>query len=161
MKIYIAHALTHATEEFRQRMFRLRDSIGRLPGARILKFNWIPGQGPDPTVNSYDNDIQHVIDADLVVVVRSEFKSEGLPMEIQKRCECGKPLLLFSPRSEKIASIVPDCIASWRKKHASNGIECELYDPLLFDNDQEIINAVQKWIALRNKSTYIENPVIL
>jgi hypothetical protein len=137
MKIYLAHALTNAPEEFRQRMFRLRDTLASIPNIEILRFAWIDGVGPKPGVNVYEYDMNCVSEADLVVAILDHF-SFGVGMEIQKRSQIKRPMLIFAPTGMKVPKIITDCLVY----HNAEGPRM-LLDPVTYSSEKDIIDFIK------------------
>ena len=142
-KIYLAHALTDASELFRLRMFALRAALNRIENVKVLEFNWKPGLGPDPKVNTYTHDMKQVRAADLMVAVVDYFSS-GVGMEIKERCHIKAPLLCFTRPDMKIPQIVRDCIAYHRSLLPPE--QDTLPDFIPYGGDDEIVFAVADWI---------------
>ncbi len=155
MKIYLAHALTGAPEEFRQRMLALRQSLNQIPGVHVLEFNWIPGVGPDRTKNTYVFDMDKVNQADLVVGIL-DHPSIGLGMEIHERCHKDTPMLLFYRIGSRVSQIVSDCITWHRDLIPPGNRDCPsgLYDPIAYSSDEDVLGMVEKWIRERGREIY-------
>jgi hypothetical protein len=142
-KLYLAHALTNASAPFAARMVTFRRTISKIPGVELLDFNWTPGKGPDPKIETYPHDMRAVMLADLSVFVLDE-NAFGVGMEIQERCRLGKPLLCFYPRSMRLTSIIPSCIRYHRTLH---GPHVDLADPVQYFLDIEMVDRVREWVS--------------
>lgn len=148
-KIYFAHALTNAPDEFRERMFRLRGRIAKIPEVTILDYNWVPGKGPLESINTFEKDQGQVRYADLLVAV-IDVTALGLGGEINCRLEIKKPLLVFFPMGTKVTRYVTDGIRHVRQhliRKGKNGIAFRDFpDPIGYANDNHIYTVVNQWV---------------
>lgn len=157
IKIYVAHALTLATESYRKKMRRLRMQIGDIPGVEILEFAWEKGPEFNRTVNVWKYDMKCVRRADLMVAVM-DFISAGTPMEIQTRCQMhGKPLMTFRRPRTTVSKIVTDCIKHYRHRlrHGKNRRHRLMADNLMpmqvYRTHEEILTIVKAWVREEKK----------
>ncbi len=155
--IYLAHALTGASKEFVDRMLALRNEINQLGGVQVLEFNWKPGKGPDKAINTYAHDMAQVRRADLMVAIL-DYPSTGLGMEILMRCQREDPILLFHQLGSPVSKMATDCIR-WYRRDPVVGSEhlSELHDPVIYYGNDEIVDAVNKW--LRAHLEHVSRPL--
>lgn len=118
-KLYIACALTHAPEEFRQMIFRLR-TLFQEAGFEILEFAW--KDGPRHDVNIYELDMYQRLDEADVVVAVCDYPSIGLGMELERAFAHHYADTTFTRRPQvfafagtdmKVSKIVPDALAHY------------------------------------------------
>ncbi|HTK33334.1 MAG TPA: hypothetical protein VL335_02175 [Candidatus Paceibacterota bacterium] len=154
IQIYLAHALTDASEAYRARMIALRNAIEAIPNVEVLRFAWIDGQGTDKTVeNIYQHDIVRATNCHLFVAVTDVF-SGGVGMELQTRCKMRRPLRVFFPKGQKLSRMITDCIEYHRLNADSSISHSELYRisldtmpaPIEYTNDDEIVWEVSDWV---------------
>ena len=150
VRIYLGHALTGAPKEFVSRMLLLRNSIKQLPDVEVLEFNWIPGLGPDPKVDTYELDSRNVRRAHLAVGIL-DYPSIGLGFELQIRIQEKLPLFCFVPQGQEVTHLLSCAIIGVRKKILEYGELTQwaggFPDPMEYANDEEIVGTIHEWVV--------------
>ncbi len=145
----MAHALSEAPVEFRQRMFLLRDKLNGLENTVVLPFAWDPVKGPAPeNCDVYMHDVVRVGTADLMVMV-CEYPSTGMGGEFERRVGLRTPLLVFTPRGKRVSRFVSDGIKQVRKSYCDEHDPNSMFewpDAFEYGTDDEIFRIISGWV---------------
>lgn len=98
LKVYVACALTHAPQEFRDQVVEFQNKL-EAEGFEVLRFQGLLGSTP---LGVYIYDLQQVLVSDLVVHLL-EFPSDGGGMEAQTAHLFRVPSLMLARRSAQIS----------------------------------------------------------
>lgn len=104
-KIYFGCALTHAPEEFKQKVRELKGKLRALPGVEVLEF---VGEKPGTPHEVYVHDIIECVGCCDLMVAICDFPSIGLGWEMGTQVARGKPLLAFGHVGSKITRLILD-----------------------------------------------------
>jgi len=133
-KIYVGCALTHATEEFRQSIEALKNSL-RAEGHEVLDFMWVSGK-TDP-VEIYKWDIENCVKNCDAFVAIADHPSLGLGFELGEAARLKKPTLVLAHTDALVARIIIGAA------EVLDSFEMERYDDL----DKDVVPLVNKWLA--------------
>lgn len=100
MKIYLAHSLTQAPEEFKQEMLELREQLKAKH--EVLEFKGLVAGTPEDV---YKHDTQCVKDCDLLLAEAS-YPAIGLGFEIAIALNLGKQILAVAKTEAKVSRLV-------------------------------------------------------
>jgi uncharacterized protein YfkK (UPF0435 family) len=105
IKIYVGCGLTHAPEDFKQKVAELKEKLASIPSVQVLKFlGLVDGTAHDVYVHDI---INCVCECDIMIAICDE-PSTGLGWEMCEQTKRGKPLLAFGHDSSKITRLVLD-----------------------------------------------------
>lgn len=105
VKVYVGCGLTHASEEFKQKVAELKEKLKLIPGVQVLEFLGLVGGTPrDVYIHDIDNCVRK---CDIMIAICDE-PSTGLGFEIAVQAGRGKPLLAFGHRDSKITRLILD-----------------------------------------------------
>lgn len=105
IKLYVGCGLTHAPEEFKQKVSELKERFKLIPGVQVLEFLG-EVEGTPRDVYVYDI-IDGVCACDIMVAICDE-PSTGLGWEMATQVSRGRPLLAFGHRNSKITRLILD-----------------------------------------------------
>lgn len=108
-KIYVGHALTHASRRFLDEMERLKQLLAA-EGFEMLSFAWRDGKPLAGVDDVYQYDLDHVEECDVFVAV-STVPSIGLGMELERAFAIRRTTLVFVERGMSLTRIVPHGLA--------------------------------------------------
>lgn len=133
-KIYVGCALTHATEEFRQSIERLKGTL-RAEGYDVLDFMWVKG-GSDP-VEIYKWDIEHCVKNCDAFVAIADHPSLGLGFELGEAARLKKPTLVLAHKDALVARIIIGAA------EVLDSFKMQRYQDL----DKDVLPLVNKWLT--------------
>ena len=100
MKIYLAHSLTQAPEEFKTEMVKLRELLKT--EHEVLEFKGLVAGTPEDV---YHHDVQCVKDCDLLLAEVS-YPAIGLGFEIATALQINKKVLAVAKQDAKVSRLV-------------------------------------------------------
>ncbi|HVS79118.1 MAG TPA: hypothetical protein VHD84_02425 [Candidatus Saccharimonadales bacterium] len=134
-KLYVGCALTHATEEFRASIEKLKGTL-RAEGYVILDFFWVKEADPTPK-DVFEWDIRNCVKNCDGFVAICDHPSLGLGYELAEAANLGKPILGVAHKDTKVTRLIlgaADVLPNF---------QFERYGNL----DKDIVPLVNKWLA--------------
>lgn len=105
IKIYVGCGLTHASEDFKQKVAELKNKLKTIPKVQVLDFlGMVEGTPRDVYNHDIDNCVRK---CDIMVAICDE-PSTGLGFEMATQISRGKRLLAFGHRDSKITRLILD-----------------------------------------------------
>lgn len=105
LKLYVGCGLTHAPEDFQQKVVELKERLRSIPSVSVLEFLGVTnGTAHDVYVHDI---IDGVGECDIMIAI-CDHASTGLGWEMATQVGRGKPLLAFGHQDSKITRLVLD-----------------------------------------------------
>ena len=103
-KLYVGCSLTHATQEFRDGIEKLKDAL-RQEGHEILDFLWVLDKKPSPKA-VFEWDILNCVKNCDGMVAICDHPSLGLGYELAEAAHLGKPILALAQKEVRISNLI-------------------------------------------------------
>jgi nucleoside 2-deoxyribosyltransferase len=105
IKLYVGCGLTHASDEFKQKVAKLKERLKEIPSIEVLEFL---GTEKGTSADVYVHDIVNCVDECDIMLAICDEPSTGLGWEMCEQTKRGKPLLAFGHINSTVTRLVLD-----------------------------------------------------